>query len=135
MSGGPVLRADGLVVGIHGRAELSASPTAQEDVLIKSGTSLAIPFESRLAERLALRLVTEVATPRPQPAEPDRERVVIREPEIRREPVVIREQVVIREPQREPGDLGAPCLSYLYSDPFLIPSRCQREVQMLNRFQ
>lgn len=123
MSGGPVVRADGLVVGIHGRAEVSASPTAQEDVWIKSGTSLAIPFDGRLAERLALRLVTEVPTPGAQPAEQVRERVVIRE------------QVLIREPQREPGDLGAPCISYLYSGPFGIPSRCQREVEMLNRLR
>lgn len=131
MSGGPVLRADGLLLGIHGRAELSTTATDQEEVRIRSGTSLGMPVDRRLAARLALRL--EAGTPQrpdPQP-EPRPEPVVIREP------VVVREAVVIREPMREPGDLGAPCVSYLYSSGLFggIPLRCQREVEILNRLR
>ncbi len=134
MSGGPVLRADGGLLGIHGRAELSSTGTDQESVALRSGTSLGIPIDAVLAERLGLRLET---APPPASAAVSPAPPAAVAPVTVRERVVIREPVVIQEPVREPGDLGAPCISYLYSTLGFgsVPLRCQREVETLNRFR
>lgn len=107
MSGGPVLSTEGQLLAIHGRAELTTNATDQDDVRIRSGTSLGIPLDPALARLLALPLESRSSLS---------ESTQLQSVRLRAD--AIPEMVFVRQP-------GGPCvIGYLYETGGIV-SRCQ----------